>query len=184
MPLSTLIALALSLAMDSFAASVAEGCAARQSRLGHRLRAASLFAAVQALMPLIGWSAGHGIRSWIEPFGHWAAFAILVFVGIKMIYEGRYALPPRGPCHASSPRVLFALAVATSFDALAVGFSLSLLRVHMLRPVLVIAVVTFAMSLAGLQTGRSLGHLFEGKVETAGGLVLIAIGFKILWAHA
>ncbi|MBN1270378.1 MAG: manganese efflux pump [Kiritimatiellae bacterium] len=183
MSLLTIIGIALGLTMDTFAVSVAGGVAIKEMRLRHAMLIAAAFGLAQALMPLAGWVGGHWARAWIASCDHWIAFGLLALVGSKMIYEARHTLEEREARNLLDPRILLMLAFATSIDALAVGLTLSFLNVSILLPVLVIGVVTFLMSLAGTYTGNTLGHLFEGKLETVGGLILIGIGVKILVEH-
>ncbi|MCX7848202.1 MAG: manganese efflux pump MntP family protein [bacterium] len=197
----TVFFIALGLAMDAFAVAVSSGCAARTMRTRYALRMALFFGAFQAGMPLIGWLAGLGLRDYIASVDHWVAFALLTAIGAKMIYEARVlkaaenSSPPRPtrdvwpgadeldvlpPTPPQSFYTLLMLSVATSLDALAVGMSLSLLNIGIILPALIIGCVTFALSLAGVYLGKSIGHLFENKLEIVGGLMLILIGLKIL----
>ncbi|HRZ86320.1 MAG TPA: manganese efflux pump MntP family protein [bacterium] len=179
----TLIFIALGLSMDALAVSVASGIAIRDSRLSRALKMAFFFGAFQAVMPVIGWLAGLSVRGHIEHFDHWVAFGLLAFIGGKMIYEAFKIEEAEKGSDPFSLFVLFGLAVATSIDALAVGLSMALLNVSIVAPVLVIGAVTFALSFAGVIIGEKAGHFFEKKLEIAGGLVLIAIGAKILLEH-
>jgi len=179
-----LIAISLGLSLDAFAVAIASGCAVRRTlRIGYALRIAACFGLAQMLMPILGWLGGRGVRDAVAAVDHWIAFGLLTFIGGKMIYEA-FALEKAE--HRNRPmgmQMLLTLAVATSIDALAVGFSLSMLRVAIIAPALVIGAITFAMSLAGVFIGERFGHCFENKIEIAGGLVLIGIGARILWQH-
>ena len=183
MDLPTLLMIAVGLAMDAFAVSICSGLVIERLRLRDAVRIAFSFGAFQALMPVFGWLAGLAVSDVIQKFDHWAAFGLLALIGSKMIYEAN-----RGghkPCR-SDPRklvVLLALSVATSIDALAVGVTFAFLDVSIAVSAAVIGVVTFLLSLAGVYIGRRTGHRFERKAETAGGLILIAIGAKILIKH-
>jgi putative Mn2+ efflux pump MntP len=144
---------------------------------------ALFFGGFQALMPVLGWLAGQELRPLIQGVDHWVAFGVLSLVGAKMIYEA-FSLAEEERLTAPPGIVLLlTLAIATSLDALAVGLSLAVLRVEIALPALVIGVVTFVMTLLGVSLGRRFGHLFESKIEAAGGVVLILIGVKILWEH-
>jgi len=179
----TIILIALGLSLDAFAVSVASGIVIRRERVRHAFKVALFFGGFQALMPTIGWLAGLGLRSFISGVDHWIAFGLLVFIGSKMIFESsRLEKDEEGGCPTETP-VLFMLAVATSIDALAVGLSFSLLEVSIVRPVLVIGAVAFAVSFLGFLAGNRLGHFFERKIELLGGLILIGIGVKILIEH-
>jgi len=179
----TLFLIALGLAMDAFAVSVASGVVIRRLRVRHALLLASFFGGFQAAMPVLGWFLGRSARGFVEEVDHWLAFGLLLFVGGKMIYEARFLdeeRPPRDPLNLS---VLLLLAVATSLDAFAVGLSLSMLGVPIAHPALVIGAVAFAMSFAGVYIGDAVGHFFERRLEVAGGAILIGIGVKILLDH-
>ncbi len=182
MPLITTILIALSLSMDAFAVSITSGIAIKQMRIRHAVCIASFFGFFQAVMPLLGWLCGNLAIAYIEPYDHWIAFVLLVFVGSKMIRESF------APCNKNSfdPLdicVLFMLSIATSIDALAMGITFSLLNVKIIMPVVIIGVTTFILSFAGTYSGDFFGDIFGKKPEIFGGVVLIAIGCKILIEH-
>jgi len=185
MDLITMIAIAVGLAMDAFAVSVASGLAYCSMRMGHTLRIALFFGGFQALMPVVGWLAGLTLRSYIVSIDHWIVFGILVFLGIKMIYEAVVIGRAEKGADVMNLFVLLGLAVATSIDALAVGVTFAFLNVVIIAPVVVIGVVTFVMSFAGVVIGQRCGELgfSSTKIEVAGGVVLISIGLKILIEH-
>ena len=185
MGIVTVLLIALGLSMDAVAVSLASGCAAGKAKVDWRqaLLLAFLFGSFQALMPVAGWLAGLGFKDLISGVDHWLAFALLAFIGGKMIREAS-----RGPaCRPRDKRlslpVMLGLAVATSIDALAVGLSFSLLAVDILVPVLLIGLVTFALSLLAVFAGQRFGGRLAGKAEVLGGAILIAIGLKILLEH-
>ncbi len=183
MSLPTILLIALGLAMDAFAVSVASGFAAARFRITHALRMALSFGIFQAIMPLLGWSAGLKLRALISGVDHWVAFGLLAAVGGKMIYESfRIGEEEKASGPISFCR-LMVLSVATSIDALAVGLTLSFLKVAIALPAAIIGVITFCLSLVGVYLGKRIGHLFENKIELVGGLILIAIGIKILFEH-
>lgn len=179
----TIILLALGLAMDAFAVSVSSGIAIKQMRVRHAMLVASFFGIFQALMPVVGWALGRSARSLVSQWDHWVVFALLAFVGVKMIYEAYKFKENESSFDPLDIYVLFTLAIATSIDAFAVGISLSLLHTSILFPVLIIGAVTFVMSFAGAYLGQLFGHLSEKKLLAAGGLALIAIGIKVLIEH-
>lgn len=183
MNLTTIIVIALGLSMDAFAVSVATGSAYKQLKINYALRMALFFGAFQAAMPLIGFLARLSIKSLIASYDHWVAFILLAAIGCKMIYESFKIKPgPEQSCPLNIS-VLLVLSVAISIDALAVGITLSLLRSSVISVVIVIGLVTFLLSYLGVCVGSKLGHFFESKIEALGGLVLIAIGAKILIEH-
>jgi len=168
--------------MDSFSVSVSKGLASKDFEAGNALKIATFFGLFQAIMPAVGWSAGVSIVDFISGFDHWAAFLLLCFVGCKMICEST-----RGESQKLMGSVkigiLLMLSVATSIDALAVGLSLSFLKVPILTPALTAGIVTFLLSFGGVYLGTKFGRFLGRKVEVAGGLILIGIGAKILVEH-
>lgn len=179
----TILLIALALAMDAFAVSVASGITIKTLRLRHALTLGAWFGAFQAIMPLIGWLAGLKLLAVIQGADHWVAFGLLTFVGGKMIYESFRIEAEEERTNLLALHVLFLLSLATSIDALAAGLSFAVLKVEILLPILVIGGVTFVTSFAGVLIGEKVGHFFEKKIELAGGLVLIGIGVKILVQH-
>lgn len=176
--------IAVGLAMDAFAVSIVSGSVFTELHIGHGLRMALFFGAFQALMPLLGWTAGNGLQQWIEPIDHWIAFGLLTLIGGKMIVEAIQIKQVRkNPPDPSKLTILLALSIATSIDALAVGLTLSLVTGHIVTAVILIGLITFGISWAGWIIGRRARHFFEIKIEIAGGLILIAIGLKILLQH-
>jgi len=183
MDLLTVIGIAVGLSMDCFAISVASGIAMRKLDVRYALRLALFFGVFQAIMPVIGWLAGKGVEEWVAPWDHWAAFGVLSFIGAKMIWESFRIESAGESAGPMSLHVLLLLSVATSIDALAVGFSFAFLRMSIVMPVIVIGSVTFVLTLVGTEVGERLGHFFEKKFEIVGGVVLIAIGLRILLEH-
>jgi len=182
MSLIELLLIAVSLAMDAVAVSIAASACLRVQGLRAGLRMAGSFGFFQFAMPVAGWLAGAQIAGRIAAVDHWIAFALLAFVGGRMIRAG---------CHAGAEScddptrgmTLFNLSVATSLDALAVGVSLAMVGVSIWYPSVVIGVVTGALSFAGIYLGRRLGVIFGKRMEIAGGVVLILIGARILFMH-
>ncbi|MBC2777134.1 manganese efflux pump MntP [Parasphingopyxis marina] len=171
--------LALALAMDAFAVSLAQGAAGRM-RVGEALKLALAFGIAQAVMPLIGWGLGTAFAGWIESVDHWIAFSLLTALGLNMIRASRQdteADPALAGWH------LFAAAIATSIDAAAAGITLPLLAVPVGWACAVIGIVTAILCFGGALGGHHVGKRFEGRAEIFGGLVLIALGVKILVEH-
>jgi putative Mn2+ efflux pump MntP len=183
MELPTVLFIAVGLAMDALAVSVVAGSVYQQLHVRHAVRMALFFGGFQALMPVIGSLAGLGLRAYISAYDHWIAFGLLAFVGGKMIYESFAIESAEKNLDPSSVMVVLTLSVATSIDALAVGVTLSLLGRSILSAAVVIGLVTFGLSYAGVQIGKRFGHIFESKIEIIGGLILIGIGVKILIEH-
>ena len=183
MELITILFLAVGLAMDAFAVSIVTGSIYQELHVRHALRMALFFGAFQSLMPLVGSLAGLSLREYISAYDHWIAFGLLGFIGGKMIYEAFKIEQAEKKLDPSNLLILLALSVATSIDALAVGFTLSLLVSSLAFAVITIGVITFGLSYAGVSIGKRFGHFFESKIEILGGLILIAIGVKILIRH-
>lgn len=182
-----IFALAVALAMDAFAVAVATGVTLKTVSARQTFRLAWHFGLFQAMMPVLGWFCGAHLLEYIDRYGHWIAFCLLTFVGGKMLAEAYEddndgAEDPRDPTRSVT---LVVLSVATSIDALAIGFTLSVLHVAIAWPALVIGLVAGAFTVAGLHMGAKLGSMSRiGHVaEILGGIVLIAIGVRILWEH-
>jgi putative Mn2+ efflux pump MntP len=171
------IILAIALSMDAFAVSI--GLGAKKNVPGLALKAGLFFGAFQALMPLIGYLGGKGALGWIESYTHWIAFGLLVLIGAKMIYEGVQE-GIEEDIETITNKVMLILAIATSIDAMAAGFSLTLLDANPYLACLVIGVITCVFSMAGVHVGRKSGTWLESKAEIFGGTVLILMGFKFL----
>jgi putative Mn2+ efflux pump MntP len=181
-----IFALAVALAMDAFAVSIATGVNLKKVSYRQMFRLSWHFGLFQALMPIIGWRAGTSIRVYIERFDHWVAFGLLTIVGIHMIKEAFADDRHKGPKKDQTRGwTLVMLSVATSIDALAVGFSISLLSVTIWTPALVIGIVAGLFSIVGLHMGERIGSAKRLSLyaELIGGVVLIAIGLNILHEH-
>lgn len=183
MTLFTIILLAVALAMDALAVSVASGMAIKDLRIKHSLIIATWFGFFQAIMPLLGWFGGVKLHRFISEVDHWIVFGLLFFIGSKMIYEAFQAEPVKEKSNPMDVGVLFALSIATSLDAFAAGVSLALLDVAIVTPVIIIGVITFIMSFTGTWIGNRGIRFFEKKIEAVAGVVLISIGIKVLFEH-
>jgi putative Mn2+ efflux pump MntP len=183
MDLPSILLIAVGLSLDALAVAICSGLLVPHVRLRDALTMASFFGGFQVLMPVLGWLAGLALRGAISGFDHWVAFALLAGVGGKMIWEA--ARDPSCETRPDPFRIgaLFALAVATSIDALAVGITFSLLASSIVLPVAIIGAVTFSLSLGGVFAGRRFGAFLGHKAEIAGGIILIGIGAKILIEH-
>jgi putative Mn2+ efflux pump MntP len=178
----TILLIALGLAMDSFSVAIANGLATKNFRVTKALKIGFFFGFFQAIMAIIGWYAGVHIIDLISDYDHWVAFFLLAFIGSRMIYESIRKESNTFICSLSI-KVLLILSVATSIDALAVGLSLSILKVSIIIPAIVTGVVTFSLSFFGVYLGGRFGRLLKNRVESLGGLILVAIGLKILLEH-
>lgn len=183
MPFLSILFIALGLAMDAFAVSIACGIRIKTLRTHHALLVGAAFGLFQSAMPLMGWALGRWAYGLLSAVDYWIAFGLLLFVGGHMILQSLQPEDEQSPKNPLHLPTLLTLALATSMDAFAIGISLSMLRVEIWTPVLIIGLVTFALSFAGMHFGRFFGHFNEKRMEAAGGLVLIAIGTKMLIDH-
>ena len=177
--------IALSLALDAFAVAVSSGISVRGFGWRQALKMGCYFGFFQFSMPVLGWLLGSGLSSYIVAIDHWVAFGLLAIIGGRMIWEAAHkdcSVPDSGPSELSARR-LVVLAVATSIDALAVGVSMAFMDVNILSSAAVIGVVALVLSMVGGLLGKRLGCIFQKRAEIVGGLVLIAIGGKILFEH-
>jgi len=187
MDIASVFIVAVALAMDAFSVSVSCGMAPVTPRPGQYFRLSFHFGLFQFLMPLIGYAGGAYLETYIRDYDHWVAFALLAFIGLKMI---RDAFSRKGDeCAADKDRdpsrgwSLILLSVATSIDALAVGISLGVLRRPILIPSIIIGIVCALFSAAGVGLGRRVGPLFGKRAEAIGGIMLLAIAVKIVIEH-
>ncbi len=186
MELINIFAIAVALAMDAFAVAIATGVTLKTVSPRQSFRLSWHFGLFQFLMPIIGWFGGETVYTFVQHYDHWVAFALLAFVGGHMIREAfekdeddeEKKDPTKG-------MRMVMLSVATSIDALAIGFSLSMINVRVFFPAVIIGIVALTFTLAGLHLGARLGSgsRIAHYAEIAGGAVLIFIGLNILYKH-
>jgi manganese efflux pump family protein len=182
---ASLMAVAVALAMDAFAVAVVTGLTLKPLTSRHVFRLAFHFGLFQFLMPLIGWAAGKAVYVYIAAVDHWIAFCLLAFVGSRMIW-GALRDDSGDERPASDPTSgwqLVVLSIATSIDALAVGLTLAMIGSTIVLPAVVIGIVAAAFTGIGMALGRQIGSVWGKRVEILGGLILIAIGIKIVIDH-
>jgi len=183
MGLVELFITAVGLSMDAFAVSICKGLSVKKLSLRHALIVGLYFGGFQALMPLIGYLLGVQFESLVKSIDHWIAFALLSIIGINMIRESR----EKDDCECMDCsfgiRAMIPLAIATSIDALAVGVGFAFIGVKIVPAICFIGVTTFILSAIGVKIGNVCGTKFKSKAELAGGIVLIAMGTKILLEH-
>ena len=182
MSIIELFILALGLSMDAFAVSICKGLSVPKLQAKHCLICGVYFGGFQALMPLLGWLLGIRFQSLITNIDHWIAFVLLAVIGANMIKES-FSKEEECPDASFGFKTMLTLAVATSIDALAVGVTFAFLDVSIVPAVLLIGATTFVCSAVGVKIGNVFGNRFQSKAEFLGGLVLIAIGLKILIEH-
>ncbi|MEG0376066.1 MAG: manganese efflux pump MntP family protein [Raoultibacter sp.] len=180
-----LFLVAVGLSMDAFAVSICKGLGMRKINYRHALIIALFFGVFQGVMPVIGWLLGTQFESYITSFDHWIAFGLLVIIGGKMLWDAFHEEATCTDCEQPKINVkeLTLLAIATSIDALAIGITLAFLQVDIIRAALTIGVITFVLSFIGVIVGKRFGDKYQKRATIAGGVVLIAIGVKILLEH-
>jgi len=178
----TIVLIAAGLAMDAFSVSIAKGIVIKYQRQKTALLLGSFFGGFQMLMPVIGWLAGTSLKTVVVGLDHWIAFGLLMFIGSKMICD---SIRKEDGEKEESLRLhsLMVLAVATSIDALMIGLSFAFLQTQILVPILAIGLITFLLSLTGFFFGCGLERIFGNKIKIVGGLILLAIGIRILLEH-
>ena len=179
--------LGVGLAMDAFAVSICKGLAMRKVNKKQAVIIALFFDGFQAIMPVIGWLLCKGFQTYIEAFDHWIAFALLAFIGVKMIIETLREKEDDVVIEEMDPpldmKEMLMLAIATSIDALAVGISLAALDRPIVESAAIIGVVTFVISIIGVYIGKFFGNRYKKRAELTGGIILVLIGVKILCEH-
>ncbi len=183
MSLFTLFVTAVGLSMDAFAVSICKGLAMKKLSMKKALVIGLWFGGFQALMPTVGYLLGSSFEQYVTAIDHWIAFVLLALIGANMIKE---ALSKDGEDKANDavdPKTMLLLAVATSIDALAVGVTYAFLQVAVIPAVSFIGITTFLLSVAGVKIGNVFGTKYKTRAELAGGIILIAMGLKILLEH-
>ena len=186
MGIAELLLIAVGLSMDAFAVSICRGLGMRRLNMRTAAVLALFLGGFQGLMPLAGWALGSQFMGVIAPVDHWVAFALLAFIGGKMLWEAFHEEEGCCDCEDTSHvdlREFLVLAVATSIDALAAGISFAALSVDIVPTVTLIGVITFCLSLAGVAVGHFFGARYEKPAGVVGGVVLILIGLKVLLEH-
>ena len=182
MSILELIIIGFGLAMDAFAVSVGKGLTLTRVEPRHALKAGVWFGGFQALMPIIGYLLGQSFSSIVVSIDHWIAFGLLVLIGLNMIREAIWGEEESQDSNFGV-RHMFIMAVATSIDALAVGITMAFLGINIWLAATIIGVITFLLSASGIYLGRTVGGKLGDKAGILGGIVLIAIGIKILVEH-
>jgi putative Mn2+ efflux pump MntP len=174
------------LSMDAFAVAICKGLGMKKVDVKYTIVLALFFGGFQALMPLAGWLLGSSFQQYITAVDHWIAFALLVFLGGKMLFDVIKEKDEEIAAEEENGidlKEFFMLAVATSIDALAVGITFAFLQVRILPSVTLIGCITFCFSVAGVFIGNAFGSKFKNKATILGGIILIGIGVKILVEH-
>jgi len=175
--------LALSMSADAFAAALGKGARLDKPGWGEALRTGLIFGGIEAMTPLVGWAMGMAASRYIAAFDHWIAFGILTIIGSKMLWDALRREEEEEKPKSHGLMVLVLTAIGTSIDALAVGVTLAIVGANIIVNALAIGAATFTMVTIGVMTGRVLGEKFGRYAEAGGGIILIAIGIKILVDH-
>ncbi len=183
MDLITTAAIALGLSFDTFAVSLSCGVIESKIRFRNAMRIAFILALFQGGLTVAGYFLGSTVSGYIEKYDHWIAFLLLMFLGIRMIAGGLRRDDEKVPMDVNRWPVLLTMAVGTSIDAFAVGISFALLRVQIWTAGLIIGAVTFLASMTAIRIGKSAGSRLGSRVEIIGGIILAAIGIRILVEH-
>ena len=194
-----ILIIGIGLAADAFAVSLCKGLSSKQSYLKTGLVCGVWFGVFQGLMPLAGWLLGSTVAAYIDAYKSYISFILLAFLGGKMIVEAVKDLREGKGCECEccsedstvcsveggkdnslAPAVMIAMAVATSIDALAVGFDFAVRDVNILLAISIIGIVTFICCFIGSAVGAKIGSKFKTPAEIAGGSILVAMGLKFL----
>ncbi len=181
MDLFSIVIVAISLAMDCFSVSIANGLVMKHSKFLNALKMASSFGFFQSAMFVIGYLSILSMSSLISEVDHWMAFSLLLFIGGKMIYDS--LKNELTEVKSLSLSFLLLLSVATSIDSLGVGVSYAVLQTSMMIPMIIIGIASFLFAIIGVFIGERFGRILKNKIEIFGGIVLIGIGVKMLIEH-
>lgn len=180
----TVIILAIGLSMDSFAVSISCGLEEKKVSFQHAVKISISFAFFQGLLPVVGWFVGTGVKVYIEAVDHWIAFILLAYIGGKMIFESLKKEESDKISNIYSWRHILTLSIATSIDALVIGFTYAMVSTrNIFSGAVIIGAVTFFFAMLGIRIGKDVAGNFGQKVELLGGIILIGIGVKILIQH-
>ena len=183
MGIAELMIIAIGVSMDAFAVSICKGLSVQKIRTRHVLQTSLWFGGFQALMPLVGYCLGVSFADFVTTIDHWIAFILLGIIGGNMIKESSHKDEDYNVAPDFSFKTMFAMAIATSIDALAVGVSFAFLKVSIWEAVILIGITTALFSGAGVMIGNFFGARWKSKAEFVGGFILVAMGLKILLEH-
>jgi putative Mn2+ efflux pump MntP len=175
-----IIVIAIGLAMDAFAVSLGVSASRGNMSIRPTFRLSFHFGLFQFIMPVIGWLVGYEIVDYLK-LNIWIAFGLLLFVGTRMILSGIRNHPMEKRQDLTKGLSLIILSLATSIDALAIGFSLAMLKLDIWYPSVIIGVITAMLSLLAIYLGKKLNTRFGNRMEVIGGIILLVIGFKIVY---
>ena len=181
MTIYELIIIAIGLSMDAFAVSIGKGLSMEKLNRKNQIITGIYFGGFQALMPLIGYFCARRFKGFVTSVDHFIAFFLLFFIGVQMIRE---AFKEEKIADTMAVSKMLVLAVATSIDALAIGISFAFLPdVNIFMAAGAIGIITFLFSAIGIKIGHVFGNKYQRKAAIFGGIILIAMGIKILIEH-
>jgi manganese efflux pump family protein len=179
----SILLIALSLSADCFAVALSGAISLKQIRRIQILRTAGTFGVAQAVMPLIGFLLGRAVVKFITAYDHWVIFALLLVIGGRMLWEAWHEKEEGEGADITRGWLLLSMALATSLDSLAVGLSFAFMEINIGFAVLIIGLTAFLITLVGFYIGRRAGGLLGRRAKILGGLILIAIGIRVLVTH-
>jgi putative Mn2+ efflux pump MntP len=179
----SVLLIALGLSADCFAVALSASIANKNHPPVQVVRVSFSFGFFQALMPVLGWLVGRTIVDFVAGFDHWVAFALLGFVGGRMLWESFHHRENEKPVDISRGWLLLTLSIATSIDALAVGLAFAFEDVNIWLASATIGITCIIISAIGFLAGRKAGEIFGKRAEIVGGLILIGIGIQIVLEH-
>jgi len=182
MSFTMIILVALGLSTDSFAVSLSNGLSMEKINIRNAFIIATFFGLFHGFMPLLGWILGKGVSCYILGYDCWLVFVIILFIGIKMIYDAltKNMKNETVSIKLGSLKAIIVLSFLTSIDTLAFGMKFSCQHMCIIYPVLVLGVMTFVLSFLGVCIGKRLGKLLGRKIEAFGGLILVMVAFEFL----
>lgn len=175
-----ILSIALAVSMDAFAVSICKGLSVKKIKPSYLIKTGLFFGGFQALMPTIGYLFGNVFYDYITKFDHWIAFILLGIIGINMIKEAKNDDKDNSNSSSFATKDMLTLAIATSIDALVVGFTFAVSDTNMILSITSIGIITGVLSALGVFLGNKFGDKFQSKSEIFGGIILISIGTKIL----
>lgn len=183
MDIIQIILLAIGLSMDSLVIAITSGAIIKNHHTINVLKIAGMLAFMQMSLTVFGWYIGSTFAQYIDKYDHWLAFAILFFLGTRVIYSSMKGEDKDKPFDPLNFKTMMSLGIATSIDATAVGLSMSLINMNILMPAIVIGAVTLLVSSFGVIFGCKVGQRYNLRINIIGGIILIIIGCSILAQH-
>ena len=200
MSIIEIIVIAIGVSMDAFAVAICKGLSVSNRNISQSIKDKNkynskitknygdyiiiglYFGLFQAIMPIIGYMLGVRFQQVVENVDHWFAFILLSGIGANMIKEA-FQIEHESLNDKTDFKTMIGLAIATSIDALAIGVTFAILRINIFTTSLIIGLITFVISVIGVQIGSKVGNKYGKKAEAFGGIVLIIIGIKTLISH-